>query len=157
MNELVYLQENVVKLLLFFQQIADRVGALVDMSKEAFVPQVEFPEALGKDDSSVSLRQDIRSLALEAKIGFTYVKKIAQIYTEVSDEHIVAGFNAINRLCVSSYSSTEAEKKEIHLELDMYEEDACSRIKATTTKVSTWQFWGMNHAHHMDCANVMDN
>lgn len=130
------LQQNVERLLLFFRGINDQVQNMVQFYSDPLLEALEFGKSISEEERDEVYHEMVQKTALDVKVRFVIMQKLSQVYSEVSERHIIAGFNQVDRLSLLETSLSDEDVRARHDDLDEYRKAATDGIREVTDAVS---------------------
>ena len=135
MERLTVLQQSVETILLFFKAIQSHVQNLVELHSDQMLEQLEFGKSTSPEERNELVNFLIRESALDIKVRFTVMQRLAEVYCEVSEQHILSGFNIIQGLSLLQSSMSDEKGHRSAQSLEDYRTSATKGIEGITNTV----------------------
>jgi hypothetical protein len=123
-------------ILLFFEAIQSDVHNLVQMHTTPLLELLEFGKNVSPEEKSELVNMMVRHQALDVKVRFTIMQRLAQVYCEVSEQHILSGFDVVHRLSKLQSSMSDDDVRARDQMLEEYRKRATAGIEDITQMVS---------------------
>lgn len=125
-------------MLRYFTSIRAQVDEMVNMKSNVMLEMVEIAGTSRQGEIDELLADSLRHTALNIKVRFLLMQKIAQAYSEISQKHILNGFDMIDKYCLGDQLSGESGIGDelSSVLLDDYRKDAMEEIENIANMVS---------------------
>lgn len=129
-------QQNVDNLLIYFEFIRDYVDRLITHQYNPFIKTAQLEGAMGTDEDAIDIQEeDMQPLARVIKERFITMHRIFQVYSEVSQDYVIPGFNTVDKIGSSTSALSEIDVRARHVDLEAYRRNASENIRSHTKKV----------------------
>ena len=135
-ERLTTLQLNVETILLFFRAIQTEVQNLVEFHNEPLLEQLDYGREVTPEEKNELVKAMVRQQALDVKVRFTIMQRLAQVYCEVSEQHLLTGFDIIQRLSFSQSAMSDEDARRSNQTLEDYRKTATEGVEGVTKVVS---------------------